>query len=113
MLVASGAFGASAFLEASADKSSAQLNEDVAFTVVNGKDRKPVESSTMVAGGDGPKATTNAEGVATIKFSKAGVYKYKATKGGTIRSNEVTVTAEGGNWLLTQTGCRHNPGCCD
>jgi len=116
VLVAFGAFGATAFLEARADKTSALPNEEVVFTVVNGKHRRPIESATMVAGATDPKATTNAQGKAAIRFERAGVHKYKATKSGTIRSNEVTImvmtAARAG---VGQMACCHNSWCmsCD
>ena len=120
VLVASGAFAASAFLELTANKQSIPVNGEVTFTVVDGKDRKPVASATVTAGKGEPTGTTGDKGEpAKIKFGKAGVYKYKAEKKGTIRSNEVTVTvtttvaSTSTNLPPAQTGCRHNPGCCD
>jgi len=91
VLVAFGADKASAFLEATSDKTSVRLGEEVGFTVVNGKNGKPVESATMTAGDTYPKATTDAYGRAAISIMNAGVYRYKAEKDKAIRSNEVSI----------------------
>ena len=93
VLVAFDALRANAFLEASVDKSTVRADGEVVFIVVNGADKKPVESATMSARRTDPTGITNEEGKATISFQSPAVYEYKARKDGTIRSNKVIVTA--------------------
>jgi len=102
VLLAFDLWSAKAVLEASADKQSLQRGGEVAFTVVNGMDKMPIEGATVAANA-GPRGTTDSNGKDTLTFKDIGVYKYKARKGGTIRSNEVAVTVTPAAPALTMT----------
>lgn len=95
VLVAFDAFsptGNKVFLEASANKQSIPRGDEIIFSVVDAfANRTPVKDAQVVANA-GPKGTTGIDGRTTLRFEDVGVYKYKATKFGAIRSNEVVVT---------------------
>ena len=55
-------------------------------TVIDGK------SGTKIQGASVSGVTTDLQGTATLSFSKAGFYQFKATKIGTVRSNLISVT---------------------
>jgi len=69
----------------------AEPGERVRVIVRNAADATPQAGATV---GD---ATTNADGVATLRFSRTGTYTLKATKPGAIRSNAVTVCVHDGD----------------
>ncbi|PWW74278.1 hypothetical protein C7212DRAFT_283440 [Tuber magnatum] len=98
VLIAFDAFGASAFLKASADLPTVKRGDNIVVTVVNGVDEKPVKDAVVLG------MNTNGEGKVTIKFERSvGVHKFKATKLGAIRSNEIIVT------VTPKT--KNSPGC--
>ncbi|CUS09196.1 unnamed protein product [Tuber aestivum] len=91
VLVAFDAFGASAFLTASVNIGSVPVGGEVIVTVVGGSSGTPVEHAEVLG------ARTGGDGTAKIKFDRIGEHKFKATKDGTIRSNQVKVTVTRAN----------------
>lgn len=105
VLVAFDASETSTLLESSASPLSLPSGQSVKFKVVDGRRRSVVQGAKVTTNG-GPWGTTDDNGEVTLVFDKAGVYKYKATKDGAIRSNAVTITvtaAGGGDGQAAQT----------
>jgi len=78
------AFNANAFLKLSGPNF-APVNTPVVLTVIDGQTGNPVAGATVDGG------TTDASGHVSVTFTHHGPQKLKATKPGTIRSNQITI----------------------
>jgi len=96
VLVAFGDVNVDTFLKMKADRKTVDVNGKVVFTVTNGVNGKPVKGANIVPLplNGGTKHTTDDNGKATIPFTSADKYKYKAEMDGAIRSNVVVIRVE-------------------
>jgi hypothetical protein len=60
--------------------------------VTDGMSGQPIEGATVGPINNGPGATTNAQGEATVTFSTLGKHRVKAERSDSIRSNAVVIT---------------------
>ncbi|MHB8233203.1 MAG: peptidase associated/transthyretin-like domain-containing protein [Solirubrobacteraceae bacterium] len=60
--------------------------------VTDGATGEPIEGATVGPINNGPGATTNARGEATVTFSSPGKHRVKAERADSIRSNAVVIT---------------------
>ncbi|KAJ7176697.1 hypothetical protein C8R46DRAFT_1346679 [Mycena filopes] len=85
------AFNKGFFLELSAPSHKTKVGRRFALTVTDGTSGVPISGATVSVGKGGESVTSDANGVASVIFKSAGVYKLKAERSDSIRSNAVEV----------------------
>ena len=92
ILFAFDAFNANAFLKLTGP-ATATPNRPAFFTVTDGQTGKPVAGATLAVKGPGAPAvgTSDSNGQVSVTFQLLSVVQVKATRPGSIRSNQLTV----------------------
>lgn len=90
VLIAFNAFGVSAFLKLVVPGGKTPVGTTVVATVTDGMTGNPVAGAVVSGSGFG-SVPTGVDGTVRMKFVQKGVFKLKALKTGTVRSNEVKV----------------------
>lgn len=79
------AFNKVYFLKVEPEDALVTVGESLTVTVTDGM------TGVVVPGAEIDGVTTNAAGMATLKFTKVGVFRFKATRSDSLRSNALTV----------------------